>query len=193
MNENSVTPEQIAALRERVTIQFDNPAGTTSTFAHAFLDGRFYLATGHSACVDPANFDFEKGKTYAAKSLEPKILGKLWNFEGYSLYQRLNAAAARAPEPPTAPTAVTDAHVNAFLQYKLPDDVRPDVVPGSPHNSGTNLMTWYQAKALLEHVFSFGHHTTTQIPVDAQGNAVDPNTTAEADIDPPAPATGEGA
>jgi hypothetical protein len=166
MNHNSVTPNQIQALRSRVTIQFSNPEGTTSTFAHAFLDGTFYLATGHSACVDPANFDAEKGKRYAAENLEPKILGQLWQFEGYSLYQRLRDTAGLvatttadpepAPPPPVAPTAVTDAHVNAFLSYPLPADVRPDVTPGSPHNSGTNLLDWEQAKAMLEHVFSFG-------------------------------------
>lgn len=201
MNQNSVTPDQIAALHARVTIVFTNPEGTTSTFAHAFLDGRFYLDTGHSACVDPANFDAEKGKDYAAQSLEPKILNKLWQFEGYALYKQIAAGSQLSvdPEPvaadaaapavaddaagtvgaelveadpastnevaadpaqaatpsPVAPTAVTEEHVTAFLQYPLPEDVHPDVVPGS-QSYGTHLLSWPQAKAMLEHVFSFG-------------------------------------
>lgn len=289
MNDNRVTPEQIAALRSRVTIVFANPEGTTSTFAHAFLDGSFYLATGHSACVDPANFNAELGQQYAAKSLEAKIIAKLWECEGYSLYQRLRGngplieqlaemnelavdqtaievpdaltsylchktvqamrieriesgteegqndwvlfgkdadgdVAIHAPhawrvrfkpevggyvvryedgyvsyspakafeagytvlgnEPAPAPIVVTDEHVNRFLACPLPDGVSPDVVKGNPHQTGTNLLSWHEAKAMLKHVFE--HQS-------AQAGAVDPNTTTQAHIDPPAPATGEGA
>jgi len=48
-----VTKANIDALKERITYTTEQrPGGTTSTFVHAFLDGKFFLATGFSACVN---------------------------------------------------------------------------------------------------------------------------------------------
>ncbi|WP_199097292.1 Gp49 family protein [Dyella sp. ASV21] len=85
-----VTLDDINALKARVIYSVENrPLGTTSTFVHAYLDGTFYLATGHSACVDPANYDQAKGEQFARKDAEQKVTNKLWELEGYALYKFL--------------------------------------------------------------------------------------------------------
>lgn len=83
-----VTAEQINALMDTVTWRYEQPEGTTSTFAHAFL-GRFYLATGHSACVSPENFNADLGMKYAREQAEGKARDKLWELEGYALAKSL--------------------------------------------------------------------------------------------------------
>lgn len=91
MSENKVTLEQIQALKDRVIYHTAPRLGTlTSTFVHAYLDGTFYLATGHSACVDPANFDAEIGERIARKNAEHAVEQKLWELEGYALWKGLN-------------------------------------------------------------------------------------------------------
>lgn len=85
-----VTLDQINALKARVHYVTElRPNGTTSTFVHAYLDGTFYLASGHSACVDPANFCPIKGENFAMKDAETKLTNKLWELEGYALYKSL--------------------------------------------------------------------------------------------------------
>ena len=84
-----VTPERIESLLARVMYRYDNPEDTTSTFAHAYLDGEFYLASGFSACVSKENFDADKGRQYALKDAEPKVRAELWKLEGYALRLRL--------------------------------------------------------------------------------------------------------
>lgn len=83
-----VTADHIQALMDRVVYHYEQPQGTTSTFAHAFLDG-FYLASGYSACVSVANFDAAKGQKYAKEQAEPKARDKLWELEGYVLHRDL--------------------------------------------------------------------------------------------------------
>lgn len=83
-----VTAAQINALMDTVTWRYEQPEGTTITFAHAFL-GRFYLATGYSGCVSPENFDAAKGMKYAREQAEGKARDKLWELEGYALAQSL--------------------------------------------------------------------------------------------------------
>ena len=83
-----VTADQIQSLMDRVVYHYEQPQGTTSTFAHAFLDG-FYLASGYSACVSAANFDAAKGQKYAKEQAEPKARDKLWELEGYTLHSKL--------------------------------------------------------------------------------------------------------
>lgn len=85
-----ITPAMIDALMARVTHVLDVPYGTTSTFAHAYLDGRFFLASGHSACVSPENFDAEIGERIAKSKAESAARDKLWELEGYRLYRELN-------------------------------------------------------------------------------------------------------
>ncbi len=83
-----VTAEQIQALMEKLIWVYDQPEGTTSTFAHAYL-GRFYLATGHSACVSPENFNAALGVKYAREQGEVKVRDKLWELEGYKLHSAI--------------------------------------------------------------------------------------------------------
>ena len=89
-----ITPAQIDALMVRVSFIAEHTPGTTSTHVHAFLDGKFYLASGHSACVDPANFNAELGIKYAKQRAETACRDKLWELEGYALYKAVNEVAA---------------------------------------------------------------------------------------------------
>jgi hypothetical protein len=91
LNAPRITADHIQALMDRVVFHYEQPQGTTSTFAHAFLDG-FYLASGYSACVSAANFDAAKGQKYAKEQAEPKARDKLWEFEGYVLHSKLASA-----------------------------------------------------------------------------------------------------
>lgn len=85
-----VTPAQIDALMAKVTYRTHVPEGTTSTFVQAFLDGRFHLATGHSACVSPENFNAATGHRIAKEEAMAKARHHLWELEGYALYKELN-------------------------------------------------------------------------------------------------------
>lgn len=85
-----VTNDQILALLQRTEFITAQPiAGNTSTFVHAFL-GRFYLATGHSACVDPRNFDAVLGERLATDKAYAAAREELWKLEGYVLYRYQN-------------------------------------------------------------------------------------------------------
>ena len=88
-----VTPAHIKALMDRIVYTFDvRPNGSTTTLAHAFLDGDFYLATGVSSCVSVENFDAELGKDIAIAGAKAAAEDKLWELEGYALRERLAAA-----------------------------------------------------------------------------------------------------
>jgi hypothetical protein len=83
-----VTPDDIDELMTRVVYTGEVAPGTTSTFIHAFLDGTFYLASGHSACVSPENFDAAIGAQIAKGNAQTKAREKLWELEGYALFKR---------------------------------------------------------------------------------------------------------
>lgn len=91
-----VTVERIDILMGRVTYAYENPKGTTRTFAHAFLDGAFLLATGHSACVSPANFNADMGQRMARDQAAAKARDELWKLEGYALRVRLEQEGGAA-------------------------------------------------------------------------------------------------
>lgn len=86
-----VTPEQIQALMDRVEFHYQVIAGTTTTLCLALLDGKFSLAIGKSACVDPRLFDAKHGQEIAFKEAHAMATNKLWELEGYRLYTRLRA------------------------------------------------------------------------------------------------------
>lgn len=66
-----VTKSDIDSLKDRITYTTEQcPGGTTSTFVHAFLDGKFFLATGFSACVNAENFDADIGERLARSNAE---------------------------------------------------------------------------------------------------------------------------
>lgn len=85
-----ITVDHIFALMNRVTFRFEQQAGTTSTFCHAYLDDAFYLATGHSACVSLENFDRDLGQSIAERNARELASKRLWELEGYRLYAQLN-------------------------------------------------------------------------------------------------------
>lgn len=87
-----ITKERIDSLMSRVVFRFDQPEGTTSTLAHAFLDGDFLLATGHSACVSKENFNAEAGRKWAQAKADTLARDKLWELEGYALRVRIESA-----------------------------------------------------------------------------------------------------
>lgn len=85
-----VTLDEVNAAYERVQFVVEQqPGGTTSTFVHAFLDGKFFLGTGASACVSPENFREEIGLRIAKGNAETLARDKLWELMGYALYERL--------------------------------------------------------------------------------------------------------
>ena len=90
LNAPRISPHLIGALMARVSYFVVVPEGTTSTFAHAYLDGKFHLATGHSACVSPENFNAEIGEKIALGKAEAAAKDKLWELEGYRLYAILS-------------------------------------------------------------------------------------------------------
>jgi hypothetical protein len=89
-----ITPDQIAMLHASLTYVTSVPEGSTSTFVHAYLPGTsgrmFHLATGHSACVSPENFNAELGYNIAFSKAQALAKDKLWELEGYRLFRELN-------------------------------------------------------------------------------------------------------
>lgn len=78
----TITPERI----EQVIVGEDYYVypNTTLTVCCLTLENG-YNVTGESACVDPANFDKEKGREIARKNAKQKI----WALEGYALCGKL--------------------------------------------------------------------------------------------------------
>ena len=89
-----ITKEQIDALMKRVIYFVVVPSGTTSTFAHAYLDGKFFLASGHE------NFNVELGEKISLNKAEAAARDKLWELEGYRLYACLTDSTQPAKETP---------------------------------------------------------------------------------------------
>lgn len=86
---HSVSEQRINELVSRITFRFEQPQGTTTTLAHAFLDDEFYLASGFSGCVDKAKFNAAVGEKNAGRDALAKARNKLWELEGYALRLRL--------------------------------------------------------------------------------------------------------
>ena len=85
MTERRVTEEQIDAILDECTLYVTHITDTTTMIAVVFDKDGFLLAIGHSACVDLANFDEEKGAKYACEDAMSKAREKLWELEGYKL------------------------------------------------------------------------------------------------------------
>ena len=133
-----VTPAHIDALMARVQYVGGRVGESTSTVVHAFLDGNFLLASGHSACVSAENFNAELGFDMAKRQAEAKARDQLWLLEGYALRARL--------------AGPTDAMVQRFLQWPVPAHIHPDGTPGQVGRTGTNLLDAQVAKDMLAHV-----------------------------------------
>lgn len=84
-----VTQPQIQALIDRTEFRFQVVPGTTTTLCLALLDSKFNLAIGKSACVDARLFDQKEGEKLSQKDCYAQAVNRLWELEGYRLYQRL--------------------------------------------------------------------------------------------------------
>lgn len=83
-----VTKEQIDNLMNQVEYNTHVISGTTTTIATAILPigiSKFTLAMTKSACVDPRNFNAQKGAEYAILDCVNVARDKLWELEGYHL------------------------------------------------------------------------------------------------------------
>lgn len=90
-----VSRDDVKAYLARVEYVTVVPEGTTSTFTHSYLrskDGtkRFSLATGHSACVSPENFNAQIGLDISRSKCEKATEDKLWELLGFELFQNLD-------------------------------------------------------------------------------------------------------
>lgn len=83
--------EDIKAKLAECSFEVDQREGRTATHVHVYDPTGYYLASGFSACVDPANFDAEVGKNSALSDALGKAEGKLWQLEGYHLKKELEA------------------------------------------------------------------------------------------------------
>lgn len=81
----------IQAILDKCSFEVDQPAGRTATHVHVYDEHGYFLGSGFSACVDPANFNAELGKEYALKDALGKAEGALWRGEGYHLKKQLEA------------------------------------------------------------------------------------------------------
>ena len=81
---NKVDPKHIEQLVSELEFKFQHIEDTTTTVCCAFSNG-FSVGFGMSACVDPAEFDFEKGCHIAQQRAEKDAINKLWELEGYLL------------------------------------------------------------------------------------------------------------
>lgn len=83
--------EDIQAQLEACTFEVDQREGRTVTHVHVYDHAGYFLASGFSACVDPANFNAELGQEYALQQALGNAEGKLWQLEGYHLKKELEA------------------------------------------------------------------------------------------------------
>lgn len=89
-----VPAERINQLMTGVTYHVYRVPDTTTTVAVAYSEDGFRLSVGASDCVDPANYDFELGKKYACERAEYDARNKLWELEGYHLFQSLKESSS---------------------------------------------------------------------------------------------------
>lgn len=84
MSQTKVEYSRIQEIINQLTYVFNVIEGTTTTTCHAFYDG-FSIGYGLSACVDPKNFDKDKGEKYAKERAVADATNNLWLCEGYAL------------------------------------------------------------------------------------------------------------
>lgn len=85
-----VEASSIAELMRNVTYDCHHIPDTATIVATAILDlcgKKFTLAREHTACIDPRNFNKEKGEFYAIKKASEAARKKLWELEGYYLFK----------------------------------------------------------------------------------------------------------
>lgn len=86
-----VYAEDIQAALAACKFEVDQQEGRTATHVHVYDHTGYYLASGFSACVDPANYNAEKGKDRALQTALGNAESKLFQLEGYHLKKQLEA------------------------------------------------------------------------------------------------------
>lgn len=88
---NAVSPQHIQdIIKYRVSIVHrfeDHPQKLVR--AEAWLDNSYLLCDAVSKAVDPNNFDQQKGIDYSTQDVLKLAEDKLWQLEGYKLYDQL--------------------------------------------------------------------------------------------------------
>lgn len=84
MNQTKVEFTHIQTMASSLSYEYAK-IGAKTTVCCAFLPCGFQVASGESACVDPANYDQELGEKYAKERAEANAINKLWELEGYLL------------------------------------------------------------------------------------------------------------
>ena len=105
----------------------------------AHVGSEFYLATGMSNCVSPANYNAERGRDYAMNKAQAAACKKLWELEGYRLRCAL-AAPVKLASP--AKLAIIDEMVGRFLYRPFPEDFVPDRGICFERFSGNSRREW---------------------------------------------------
>lgn len=82
---NKVAFEHIQEMVDSLEYKFERVGDSTTTVCYAFLPNGFRVGHGDSACVDPANFDWELGCKYAQERAKANAIDELWKLEGYLL------------------------------------------------------------------------------------------------------------
>lgn len=85
-----ITVDEIDALCKDLVIHAHHFPGTTTTVAVATLPDGFVVATGHSACISPENFNQHIGEQIASDNARAAARSKLWELEGYLLRASLS-------------------------------------------------------------------------------------------------------
>ncbi len=85
MSKNRVEYSHIEAMLDSLEFKFARIGDTTTTVCEAFLPNGFSVGSGKSACVDPANFDYELGCKFAKENAIANARNTLWQLEGYLL------------------------------------------------------------------------------------------------------------
>ena len=75
----------VQAMLESLTFEYARIGTTTTTVCEAFLPNGFSVGSGKSACVDPANFDYDMGCGYAKERALADAENNIWTLEGYLL------------------------------------------------------------------------------------------------------------
>lgn len=76
----------LASLKDKIaSVEYWRPASSPTTTVCAATTATGYTVVGKSGCADPANFDEEKGKTFAFED----CIRQLWPLEGYRLSAEL--------------------------------------------------------------------------------------------------------
>lgn len=164
-----ITRDWIQALMTNVEYRVDVPEGTTTTFVHAFLNGTFFLASGFSACVDPANFVAAIGERIATEDAMKKAENALWLLEGYKLYAQLNTpvVAGDINDLNAFAAGLEDWHVRmcerASQMMEIPDGFVIEFDPGNGQMVQTLTLTGDVHSAFLAGVTS-GAGTFSKLP-----------------------------